>query len=325
MPRQRKPPGWIDFKAVKAAASFEAVLAHYDVAFTQKGDELTASCPFHEDKKPSFKVNVEKGVFNCFGCNAKGNVLEFVQRMDGGSLVQSARTVAKICGLDAGTGKEEEKPSASTRSKVAAPAKAEPEPVKENRPITISLQLDAEHEYLASRGLSAETIETFGLGYCSRGMMRGRIAIPIHNTKGELLAYAGRWVDGDDVPEGEGKYKLPPKFAKSLELYNLHRVPPEAKTVILVEGYFSVFWLAQHGYENVVALMGSTISERQRQLLCEHFRGVMIFLDGDEAGRKATADVASFLVHHLWVKAIACPEGKQPDELPESVLRQILG
>ena len=108
-------------------------------------------------------------------------------------------------------------------------ARKEIEPEKEvNPPLTFKLKtLDSKHPYLKERGLKKETIKEFGLDYCNRGLMKGRIAIPIHNEKGELVAYAGRY--SGDPPEGEPKYKLPPKFKKHLILFNLNRAKKLAK------------------------------------------------------------------------------------------------
>src|SRR3990172_8702253 len=128
-------------------------------------------------------------------------------------------------------------------------------------------------------------------------MMRGRIAVPVHDGEGNLVAYAGRWVGkAEDLPEGEGKYKLPPKFEKSRVLFNLHRLPRRAvkrvEDVILVEGYFSVFWLHQNGWPNAISVMGSSVSHEQRKLLVERFDRIRIFFDGDDAGRRAAETVA---------------------------------
>ena len=97
--------------------------------------------------------------------------------------------------------------------------------------------------------------------------MAGRIAIPIHNEQGELVAYAGRWPG--EPPDGEGKYKLPAGFHKSLVVYNLHRAKDHAKEqgLIVVEGFFDCMRLHQAGIPNVVALMGSSLSEEQEALL----------------------------------------------------------
>ena len=125
------------------------------------------------------------------------------------------------------------------------------EPV--NPPLTFTLKLDPSHPYLVERGLSAEEVALFGLGSCSRGVTGGRICIPIHNEKGELVAYAGRW-PGDDLPEGQERYKLPAKFQKSRALYNLNRVVA-GEHIVLVEGYWSAIRLHSLGIP-VAALMG---------------------------------------------------------------------
>lgn len=110
-----------------------------------------------------------------------------------------------------------------------------------NQPLTFTFtHLDPTHPYLAEQGVTQETITTFGLGYHDgRGIMHGRIVIPIHDEHGQLIAYADRW-PGDDPPEGEPKYKFPPHFRKSLVLYNLHRAREHAgEGLIVVEGFFS--------------------------------------------------------------------------------------
>ena len=108
--------------------------------------------------------------------------------------------------------------------------------------------------------------------------MQNRFVIPIHNAKGELVAYAGRSIDG-----AEPRYKFPAGFHKSLELFNLHRVNGDV-TVVLVEGFFDCMKVTQAGYP-CVALMGSTMSKAQEELLAEHFAHVVVMLDGDEAGK----------------------------------------
>jgi DNA primase len=100
-------------------------------------------------------------------------------------------------------------------------------------------------------------------------MLRGRIVIPIHNPSGELVAYAGRAIDGR-----EPKYRFPAGFRKSLVLFNLHRaIASKARTVIVVEGFFDAIAVHQAGY--LIALMGSTISRHQVDLLSDHFDRVV--------------------------------------------------
>jgi DNA primase len=115
--------------------------------------------------------------------------------------------------------------------------------------------------------VSRRTARTFGIGfYAGKGLLRGRIVIPIHNESGELIAYAGRAID-----EKEPKYRFPAGFRKSLVLFNLHRVlATKTRTVIVVEGFFDTTAVHQAGYP-VMGLMGSTISRHQADLLAGHF------------------------------------------------------
>jgi DNA primase len=160
--------------------------------------------------------------------------------------------------------------------------------------------------------------------------MAGRIAIPIHNEQGELVAYAGRWPG--DPPDGEGKYKLPAGFHKSLVIYNLHRAKDHAKDrgLIVVEGFFDCMRLHQVGISNVVALMGSALSEAQEVLIVEAVGPagkVALMFDEDEAGWKGREDALSRLSSRVHVKVIGLgEEGRQPDSLSkEDVTRMMRG
>jgi hypothetical protein len=191
-----------------------------------------------------------------------------------------------------------------------------------NPPLTFELKLDPAHPYLVERGLSSAIIASFGLGYCSRGVMAGRICIPIHDAAGRLVAYAGRW-PGDGPPDGEDRYKLPAKFQKRAVLFNLHRVEPGAH-VVLVEGYWSAIRLHTLGVP-VAALMGSSVSPEQVSLLCG--RGVQfvtLLLDGDDAGRHARELVLPDLSSSFFVRAPLLPDGQKPDTLAERALRALI-
>ena len=193
------------------------------------------------------------------------------------------------------------------------------EPV--NPPLTFTLKLDPAHPYLVERGLSAELVAEFGLGYCSRGVMAGRICIPIHDAAGQLVAYAGRWPG--EPPEGVERYRLPKKFEKSRVLFNLHRVS-DAEHVVLVEGYWSAFRLHALGVP-VAALMGSSVSEEQLALLRERgTRHVTLLLDGDDAGRKARERALPALASAFFVRAPLLPDGEKPDTLGEAELLQLV-
>ena len=134
-------------------------------------------------------------------------------------------------------------------------------------------------------------------------MVKNRIVIPIHDHQGMLVAYCGRAVDEDQI-EKEGKYKLPARFVKSEVVYNRHRQKDPGR-LILVESFLSVFQLYQNDVENVVALMGSSMSEQQEELIVNALGldgKVILLFDGDEDGQKCAHDCLTGLSKKLFVK-----------------------
>jgi DNA primase len=189
-----------------------------------------------------------------------------------------------------------------------------------NKPLTFNLQnIDCSHPYLKERGVSIETAQKCGVGFFpGKGSMHDRIVIPIHNSKGELVAYAGRTIDGS-----EPRYKFPAGFHKSLELFNVHRVR-EQVSVVLVEGFFDCMKVTQAGFP-CVALMGATMSNAQEELIREHFAHVVVMLDGDEAGREASEGIADRLRRAVFqADVISLPDSVQPDQLLKEQLYQLL-
>jgi DNA primase len=197
-----------------------------------------------------------------------------------------------------------------------------------NAPLKFRLdKLERTHPYLTEqRGLTPETIVDFGIGFCSKGMMADRIAIPIHNAKGEVVAYAGRFVG--EPPEGTPKYKLPPGFRKSQELFNLDRAAQESGPLLIVEGFFDAMKLYQHGCKRVVALMGSTMSTAQEGLIRQHTSAqsqVIVMLDENEAGKAGREDIACRLSKFCFVRVhqFSRPD-MEPEHLTAEELQQLM-
>ncbi len=330
----------VDFAHVRAHADMAAVLAHYGITLKGTGAQKEGLCPFHDDTKPSLKVNITKNLFNCFVCGNGGNVIDFVLAVDDDitSPRQAALQVAKLSRIEA-TGRgsrpavrteppaEEIKvtPPVSVSAKTLAEdeeAQEEIDGVLHNRPLTFQLKLDVEaaKPWLHSRGFTDETIAKFGLGMATRGTMKGRICIPIHNAAGELVAYCGRY-PSDDVPDGEPKYKFPAGFRKELELYNLHRVPRGVTGLLMVESPLSVFRASQIDAGcPIVATMGTTISPEQvvalvnrRKLEMASGVKIIVMFDGDEAGRTGAKKVVGELAAAgAMVGIMALPDGQKP-------------
>lgn len=327
---------FVDFKAVKAAVTMEQVLQHYSLLgqFKRRGDSLSGPCPLHNGTNPTqFRVSISKNVWNCFSqCKGGGNVLDFVARKEEITVHAAALKLCEWFNIPFNSSSDEQTPRAASRrqrspcnepsrnsegSPRTEPASEENTP---NKPLGFRLEkLAHSHPYLTERGLTQETIVDFGLGYCSKGMMTGRIAIPIHNSEGKVVAYAGRWPGDprDDTP----KYKLPPGFRKSLELFNFDRAVQEPAEIplVMVEGFFDAIKLHQHGCRKVVALMGSTMSAAQEETIRKHMgpqSRIIVMLDEDDAGRAGRENILIHLARWAFVRVhVFTEEGKQPEHL----------
>jgi DNA primase len=336
---------FVNFKAIKAAITMERVLEHYGLLqkFKKKGDSLSGPCPIHKGENPTqFRVSISKNIWNCFSeCKHGGNVLDFIAKMENSSIHAAALKAIEWFQLDpdamsgnsSETEEAETEPSKEEPKPERSPKKAESraeEPTEPNKPLKFRLEkLERAHPYLVERGLSTETLVNFGAGYCAKGMMVGRIAIPIHNPNGDVVAYAGRLVGEptDDNP----KYKLPPGFKKSLELFNIDRVSNESpqKALVIVEGFFDCMKLHELGHRKTVALMGSSMSPAQEELIREHTSAksrVVLMLDEDEAGEAGRKDIAARLSRFCFVKSHVFPKSDmQPEDLSAEELHEIIG
>jgi DNA primase len=214
---------FVDFKSVKSAITMEGVLEHYRLLdqFKRGTDSLSGPCPIHKGSNPTqFRVSISKNVWNCFSeCKHGGNTLDFIAKMENVTVHAAALKAIEWFNLDpeAMAADSEQKPAEPSEAPKASDAPrpkptAKPAPVQDNggpnKPLKFRLdKLERSHPYLTeTRGLSPETIVDFGIGYCAKGMMAERIAIPIHNPEGNVVAYAGRFPgeSGEDTP----KYKL---------------------------------------------------------------------------------------------------------------------
>ena len=332
--------GWIDFKQLRAQLDFETVLRHYGVVVNRKGDQHLGFCPLpsHQGKKnsPSFSANLVRGIFQCFGCGAKGNILEFACIMTNNDPKNGAafRQVAI----------ELEKKFSPTQKLVRhqrvfetgeAPEAAEPAII--NAPLDFELKgLDVEHPYLKGRGFSLETIAHFGLGYCSRGLFKGRIAIPLHDGNAKLIGYAGRVVEDSQISDKNPRYRLPGdrkrdgkvfEFRKTLFLYNGFRIKAPADNLVIVEGFTGVWWLHQHGFPAVVATMGCDCSEKQSELILSLVKpsgNVWILPDSDAAGVRFAELFLRMISPFRFIRWVKLDEDSQPTDLAPEKLRNIL-
>jgi DNA primase len=338
-----KSTRFIDFRALKAAVKMEQVLAHYGLTeqFKRSNDSLSGPCPIHRGTHATqFRVSISKNCWNCFSdCHCGGNVLDFVARMEKVDTNEAANRMVEWFNLDieklnAESERAERRPNPKrgAEAKASAPAKptqapapkptapkAEPKESAPNKPLGFALKLVDKHPYLTERGLTPEAVAEFGLGYCDKGVMSGRIAIPIHNIKGELVGYAGRWPG--EPPEERPKYRLPDGFRKAAEVYRLNQAMKEPAThpLIVVEGFFDVMKLWQLGCRRCVALMGSSMSVTQERLIADAVQPngtIIVMFDEDDAGRAGREEVLRRLATKAFVRVVVFPtENYQPEQL----------
>jgi DNA primase len=188
------PHEWVNYKSLREELSFIEILHHYGVELKERGEQWQGFCPLptHEGKRnsPSFSANVGRGIWQCFGCGAKGNLIEFAARMEGlnpdnpDDFRKAALLLRKT--FEGSDGGEREKPKAPPKEEKRERSAQEDLDEEEipgsvvNAPLDFELQrLEYDHPYLRERGFTEETIKAFGLGYCHRGLMKGRIAVEL--------------------------------------------------------------------------------------------------------------------------------------------------
>ena len=349
----------INFKHIREHADLAAVCAHYGIELVKDGQrpgQYKARCPFHDDQKPSLKLNLDKRIWHCFPCDLGGNVLDLVNRLEGNEdtagMRDAARKVAELSGIPLAPGRARSPhgsssatpsrqtgvvpvsaPESGAVTPSAAHASAEPsDPTlpPQNRVLTFTLQLSHPPElmtWLAARGISPEAVERFGLGLASAKSktIGNRLAIPIQNAAGELVAYCGRHV-GDDVPADVPKYVLPKGFQKEREVFNLHRVDPAnspTRGVLLVESFLSV--IRHFPHLPVVSVMGRSIAPSQIELLRQKgVRRLVIVGDGDQPGRDGARKIAGDAAHAFWTRVVELEDGVKPHHLESATFEQLV-
>jgi len=296
-------PSHLAFSHLKRLVSIERVLTARGAiaSLKQRGQRLIGPCPVHHGDHPqAFVVDLSKDLWYCFTrCRGGGDVVELVQRMDHCPYPEIARYLASLAQV------------------APTPAKAKvTRPDSAYQPYTRTLRLDPYAPLLAQKGISAQTARHFEAGaYQGPGFLEGCVAIRLHDPDGRPIGYAGRRLDPPQARQ-YGKWKFPPGLPKREILYGFHRITPRLhQGLAVVECPWGVMRLAQIGIP-AVALLGIHLSRTQVQLLRRTPR-IVLMLDGDQAGRSASRQIADTLNKYTrtQVHRIDLPRGLDPDDL----------
>lgn len=317
------------------------------------GSNHWACCPFHEEKTPSFSVNEAQQFYHCFGCGVGGDAIRFLMDLDNLTFVEAVEQLADFSGL--AVEYEESRDSVGELQKRARFDEGLLCLQAAQDFFASQLYQDAARSsraYLRQRGLKKSTLEHFRLGYAPSGnalsesllkrfdeallletgllgkaedghtydWFRDRIMFPIHNVKGQVIAFGGRAL-GDAMP----KYLNSPEtpwFSMRHELYGLHQAikgSQRGKKLLVTEGYMDVVKLAQHGMDYAVAALGTAIGESHIAQLSKRASKVVFSFDGDQAGQKAAEKALDAIFSQLneqceWRFAFM-PAGEDPDSL----------
>ncbi|WP_205952306.1 DNA primase [Pantoea stewartii] len=323
------------------------------VKLKKQGKNYHACCPFHNEKTPSFTVNGEKQFYHCFGCGAHGNAIDFLMNYDRLEFVESIEELATSHGLD-----------------VPYEAGNGPSPMERHQRQSLYQLMDnlngfyqqslqqssaqSARDYLQHRGLSADIINHFAIGYAPAGWdnvlkrfgkqpedreslmeagmlvsndkgrvydrFRERVMFPIRDKRGRVIGFGGR-VLGNDTPKYLNSPETP-VFHKGRQLYGLYEAlknHPEPKRLLVVEGYMDVVALAQYGVDYAVASLGTSTTAEHIQLLFRSTDNVICCYDGDRAGREAAWRALETALPYMndgrQLRFMFLPDGEDPDTL----------
>jgi DNA primase len=339
-----------------ARADVVEIVGRY-VQLKKGGANFMGLCPFHGEKSPSFSVSPSKQFYHCFGCGKNGNAIGFLMEHAGMNFVEAVKDLAGQYGMQ--VPEEDASPQDRARAAQQREKQATLTDVLEKAGEAYRKHLKASPraiDYLKGRGLSGEIAKQFGLGYAPEGWrslasvfanyddpllaesglvivnededkrydrFRDRVMFPIRNVKGECIGFGGR-VLGDEKPKYLNSPETP-VFSKGRELYGLFEARNALREhgyVLVTEGYMDVVALAQLGFPNAVATLGTACTPDHVQKLFRFTDSVVFSFDGDEAGRRAARKALDGALPYATdvrtVKFLFLP----PDHDPDSYIRE---
>lgn len=336
---------------VKNQADILRIVSDY-VTLKKRGANYLACCPFHSEKTPSFNVHPGKGLFKCFGCGAGGSIYDFVMRIEGCGFPEAVRIVAEKSGIPIPVVEETEDHKKIARERESILRLNEWAAKFFEAQLNTSEEGSSAREYIGTRGIKEETTALFRLGYAPDswdaltghlrergattgeihdsglavlkdtggfyGRFRARVMFPISDPQGRVIAFGGRVMG-----EGEPKYLNSPEttvYTKGRNLYGLAHAKNEIRNLgfaILVEGYLDCIIPFQEGIHNIVASLGTALTDGQVRLLRRYMDQpqIVVNFDPDSAGQAATMrSIDVLLAEGFKVNILRMPTKQDPDE-----------
>lgn len=338
-----------DIGRVRDASDIVAVVSEH-VQLKRVGRQWMGVCPFHSEKSGSFSVSQEQGVYYCFGCQAKGDVITFVREIEHVDFVGAVEKLAAKAGLTLRYTDKGENESRQRKGKlIDAMAKAV---AWYHERLLTAPDAAAARRYLRSRGLSGDEVRQYQIGWAPEGWdelarelkvpndvfvdaglgflnrngkptdaFRGRVLFPIFDVNGNPVAFGGRIMPGADGPKykNSGESKI---YAKSKTLYGLNWVKGEvvnADEAIVCEGYTDVIGFAAAGLPRAVATCGTALTEDHFRVLKSYAHRLVLAFDADAAGLNAAEKVYQWeRQYEIDVAVAALPAGVDPADLARS-------
>ena len=339
----RIPEDLID--SIRSQADIVDVVSDY-VTLRKTGRNYKGLCPFHDEKTPSFSVNPERQIYHCFGCGKGGNVFSFLMEHENVTFVEAIRHIARRLHITIPDTYREREAGSEAESLAQVTRFA----ARFFHERLINAGRDSiVRRYTDRRGLSDETIKSFGLGFApdswndllnaarKQGIdgallvkaglaktgeqrtydaFRKRLIFPIQAPSGRVVGFGGRALSDEDQPKYLNSSESP-IYRKSQVLYGLYQARDALRQrgrALVVEGYMDLLGLYEQGVHGAVALCGTALTREQARLLARYGQQAFLVYDSDQAGIRATLRAIEPLVESgLWTRIVRLPEDNDPD------------
>lgn len=342
---------------IRESVRLEDLASRYIPSLKKKGKNYTGLCPFHKEKTPSFSISPDKQIFQCFGCNTGGNIFTFISKIENINFIESVKRIADIAGIYISDEKDEVSaviPSIRRINKYA---------MSFYQAYLLSGDGSAGKKYLLDRGVTEEAISSFKLGFSPDSWdrlsanlkknkadlelaekigligksqkyqgsfydkFRNRVIFPIFDRSNNVIAFGGRAISNENQP----KYLNSPEsevYQKRNILYGLNFAQDDIKELdraIIVEGYLDVIGCHQSGIKNVVAPLGTALTEHHIKILSQLCNEVIMLFDSDSAGiNAALKSIETSKLFNVDIRIAVLPQDDPFDFILKKGVRELM-